>query len=191
MCQTTETMGMESAPAEASTDPSPSENPNAKEGGRSLWVVLGFVALGLLGALAGVAGYLRQSELLDEESELPAEGDAGEPVVVYAAVPPLEPELEVEPLPVAPPEPEWPEPVAVHDVADAVAAEEAVETPVVDDRVDEAVAVDVPALDVPALDEASTQEVHSETGESRIDFEPAALFADPLAMRDRRGSLRR
>jgi hypothetical protein len=177
---------MESASAEASTDPS-SSDPNAKEGGRSVWVVLAFVALGLLGALAGVAGYLRQSELLDdEEGELPAEGDAGEPVVVYAVVPPLEPELEVEPLPVAPPEPEWAAPVAVHDVADDVVVEEAVETPVVDDRVHEAVAVDVPALDEP-----STQEVHSETGESRIDFEPAALFADPLAIRDRRGSLRR
>jgi hypothetical protein len=177
---------MESASADAFTDPSPSEHPNAKEGGRSVWVVLAFVALGLLGALAGVAGYLRQSELLDEESDLPGEGDAGEPVVVYAAVPPLEPELEVEPLPVVAPEPEWAEPVAVHDVADDVVAEEAVETPAVDDRPDEAVAVDVPALDEP-----SSQDVQSESGESRIDFEPAALFADPLAMRDRRGSLRR
>jgi hypothetical protein len=178
---------MESASADALTDPSSSENPNAKEGGRSVWVVLAFVALGLLGALAGVAGYLRQSELLDEESELPEEGDAGEPVVLYAAVPPLE----VEPLLEAPPEPEWAELVAVNEVADDVVAEGVVEAPVVDDRVDEAVAADVPALDVPALDEAPTQEVHSESGESRIDFEPAALFADPLAMRDRRGSLRR
>ena len=39
---------------------------------------------------------------------------------------------------------------------DDVVAEEAIETPVVDDRIDEAVEVDVPALDVPALDEAST-----------------------------------
>jgi hypothetical protein len=177
---------MESASADASTDPSPFENPNAKEGGRTVWVVLAFVALGVLGALAGVAGYLRQSELLDKESELPEEGDAGEPVVVYAAVPSLEPDLEVEPLPVAPSEPEWAEPLAAHDVADDVVAEEVLETPVVDERADQAV-----AADVPALDEASTQEVHSETGESRIDFEPAALFADPLAMRDRRGSLRR
>jgi hypothetical protein len=183
---------MESASADASTDPSPSENPNAKEGGRSVWVVLAFVALGVLGALAGVAGYLRQSELLGEESELPEEGDAGEPVVVYAAVPSLEPELEVEPLPVAPSEPEWAEPLAAHDVADDVVAKEVLETPVVDDeRSDEAVAADVPALAVPALDDAPAQEVHSESGESRIDFEPAALFADPLAMRDRRGSLRR
>jgi hypothetical protein len=182
---------MESASADAFTDPSPSESSNAEGGRRSVWVVLAFVALGILGALAGVAGYLRQSEVLDEESELLEEGDAGEPVVVYAAVPPLEPELEVEPLLEAPPEPEWAEPVVVHDVADDVVAVEAVAVPVVDDRVDEVVAVGVPALDVPALDEPPTQEVHSESGDSRIDFEPAALFADPLAMRDRRGSLRR
>jgi hypothetical protein len=182
---------MESAPLDYETEPRPSESPDSA-GGRSVWIVLGFVVLGLLGALAGVAGYLKQSDLLEAESELPAEGDEGEPVVVYAAVPPLEPSLDVEPLVEAPPEPQWvAEPVAVHDVAEDVVAEEAVESPDVDDRIDEAVAVDVPALDVPALDEASTQEVHSETGESRIDFEPAALFADPLAMRDRRGSLRR
>jgi hypothetical protein len=183
---------MESAAVDAVTDPVSSESPDAEGGRRSGWVVLGFVVLGLLGALAGVAGYLRQSELLNDESELPAEGDEGEPVVVYAAVPPLEPAFEVEPLVKSPAEPEWaPEPVAAYDFADDVVAEEAVEAPVVDERADEAMAVDEPALDVPALDAAPSQEVHSETGESRIDFEPAALFADPLAMRDRRGSLRR
>jgi hypothetical protein len=185
-------MDMERAAADAVTDPLPSENRHAEGGRRSGWIVIGFVVLGLLGALAGVAGYVRQSELLNDESELPAEGDDGEPVVVYAAVPPLESAFEVEPLVEAPLEPAWaPEPVAVHDVADDVAAEEAVETPVVDERAEEVMAVDVPAPDARALDEAAPQEVHSESGESRIDFEPAALFADPLAMRDRRGSLRR
>ena len=58
--------------------------------------------------------------------------------------------------------------------------------PVVDD-----LPAEVMAVDVPALDESPANEVAAESGESRIDFEPAALFADPLAMRDRRGSLRR
>jgi hypothetical protein len=188
---------MESASADATTDPLHAESPNGEGGRRSVWVVLGFVVLGVLGALAGIAGYLRQSELLDAETEFPAEVQPAEPFVAYASVPPLEPAVEVEPLVEAPSEPEWAaEPVAVHvvedaraddrvDLDDAVAEHEADES-VVDDRPGE-----VTALDVPALDESPANEVAAESGESRIDFEPAALFADPLAMRDRRGSLRR
>jgi len=188
---------MESASADATTEPVPSDSPSGDGGRRSVWVVLGFVILGVLGALAGIAGYLRQSELLDAETEFPAESDPGEPFVAYAAVPPLEPAVEVEPLVEAPSEPERAaEPVAVHVVEDAGAedrgdldgsvAEHAADAPVVDDRSEE-----VMAVDVPALDESPANEVAAESGESRIDFEPAALFADPLAMRDRRGSLRR
>jgi len=188
---------MESASVDATTESLPSDSPSGDGSRRSVWVVLGFVVLGVLGALAGLAGYLRQSDLLDSESEFPAEVAPSEPFVAHASVPPLEPAVEVEPLVEAPSEPEWAaEPVAVHvvedasadervDLDDAVAEHEADES-VVDDRPGE-----VTARDVPALDEPPGNEVAAESGESRIDFEPAALFADPLAMRDRRGSLRR
>jgi hypothetical protein len=183
---------MESATVDTATDPLTSASPEAEGGRRSGWVILGLVVLGLLATLAGVAGYVRQSELLDDESELPAEGDEGEPVVVYAAVSPLDPSLVVEPLLEARSEPEsLPELVSVDDAADDGVAEEAEKTHVVDERAERVTAVDVPPLNVPVLDEAAPKEVHAESGESRIDFEPAALFADPLAMRDRRGSLRR
>ena len=189
---------MESASADATTEPVPSDSPSGDGGRRSVWVVLGFVILGVLGALAGIAGYLRQSELLDAENEFPAESDPGEPFVAYAAVPPLGPAVEVEPLVEAPSEPERAvEPVtavraaedasAEHDVdLDGAVAEHVADEPVVDD-----LPAEVMAVDVPALDESPANEVAAESGESRIDFEPAALFADPLAMRDRRGSLRR
>jgi hypothetical protein len=177
---------MESASVDAVTDPLPPERAGAEGGRRSVWVVLGFVALGLVGAVAGVAGYLRQSELL-AESEPADEADAGEPFVAYAGVP----AVSVEPLLEA--EPEWvDEPLGLHAVdAESVVAEDVVETRPSDVGADEVMAVDVPALDEAAADEAAPKEVPSESGESRIDFEPAALFADPLAMRDRRGSLRR
>ncbi len=189
---------MESASADATTDPVHSENPNDAGGRRSVWVVLGFVVLGVVGALAGLAGYLRQSELLDAESEFPGKVEPAEPFVAYASVPPLEPAVEVEPLVEAPSEPEWAaEPVAaVHAAEDAsvehdVDLDGAVAAHVADDPIVDDLPAEVMAVDVPALDESPTNEVAAESGESRIDFEPAALFADPLAMRDRRGSLRR
>jgi len=190
---------MESAHVDDVTESLHAESPDGEEGGRSIWVVLGFVALGVLGALAALAGYLRQSELLDAESALEARDETPEPFVsAYAAVPPVE----VEPLVVAEPEPEEAaaEPLEfdVADVEDNVehhveysdpvsaTYEETAEAAVDDNRPEEVVAVDVPALD-----EVPATEVPSEGGDSHIDFEPAALFADPLAMRDRRGSLRR
>jgi hypothetical protein len=188
---------MESAHVDDVTEALQPENLGAEGGGRSVWVVLGFVALGVLGALAALAGYLRQSELLGAESDFEAHDHTPEPVVAaYAPAP----SVEVEPLVVAEPEPEEAaEPFELHVVdvadveedveyADAVNAtyEETEVAAVDDDRADE-----VPAVDVPALDEAPASEVPSEGGDSHIDFEPAALFADPLAMRDRRGSLRR
>jgi len=188
---------MESAHVDDVTEPLHAENAEGEGGGRSVWVVLGFVALGVLGALAALAGYLRQSELLSAESDFEAHDRTPEPVVAaYAPAP----SVEVEPLVVAEPEPEEAaEPFELHVVdvadgeedveyADAVNAtyEETEVAAVDDDRADE-----VPAVDVPALDEAPASEVPSEGGDSHIDFEPAALFADPLAMRDRRGSLRR
>jgi len=193
---------MESAHVDDVTEALHAENPGAEGGGRSVWVVLGFVALGVLGALAALAGYLRQSEVLDAESDLEARDETPEPFVsAYAAVPPVE----VEPLVVAEPEPEEAaaQPLEFHavDVADVeenreqhveysdpgrATDEETAEAAVDDDRPEEVVAVDVPALD-----EVPATEVPSEGGDSHIDFEPAALFADPLAMRDRRGSLRR
>jgi uncharacterized membrane protein len=187
-----ETLGMESATVDTATDPLASASPEAEGSRRSGLVILGLVVLGLLGALAGVVGYVRQSEPLDDKSELPAEGDEGEPVVVYADVSPLDPSLEVEPLSEPRSEPEsLPELVAVNDAADDRVAEKAEKAPVVDERAEGVTAFDEPPLNVPVLDEAAPKEVHVESGESRIDFEPAALFADPLAMRDRRGSLRR
>jgi hypothetical protein len=184
---------MESASVDDVTDPRPPERADAEGGRRSVWVVLGFVVLGLVGAVAGVAGYLRQSELL-AESEPPAEADTDEPFVAYAGVPAVsaEPLLEAEP--------EWvDEPLGLHvvdaagvvDAADPVETQNVVAEDVVEKPVSDVDAEEVMAVDVPALDEAAPKEVPSESGESRIDFEPAALFADPLAMRDRRGSLRR
>ncbi len=188
---------MESASADATTDPVHAENPNDAGGRRSVWVVLGFVVLGVVGALAGLAGYLRQSELLDAESEFPGKVEPAEPFVAYASVPPLEPAAEVPPLVEVAAEPKWAaEPVAVHvaedaSVEDRVDVDDAVAEPVAEASVADDVLGEVMAVEVPALDESSANEVAAESGESRIDFEPAALFADPLAMRDRRGSLRR
>ncbi len=192
---------MESAHVDDMTEALQPENLGAEGGGRSVWVVLGFVALGVLGALAALAGYLRQSELLDAESEFEAHDYPSEPVVAaYAPVPPVE----AEPVVVAEPEPEAAaEPFELHvvDVADGEDDFEdhveysdgvsATHDETADATVDSDRAEDVMAVEAPALDESPAAEVPSEGGDSHIDFEPAALFADPLAMRDRRGSLRR